>query len=41
MPELMRGVLSVGVPIALNVLIIWAVVHTYRRRKADREALDP
>lgn len=40
-PELVRGILSVGLPVALNVLIVWAVVRTYRRRKAERDALDP
>lgn len=39
--ELVRDILSVGLPVALNVLIVWAVVRTYRRRKAERDALDP
>lgn len=40
-PELVRAVLSVGLPVAFNVLVAWAVVRTYKRRKADRDALDP
>ncbi len=39
-PLTIRDVLAVAFPLLFNALIVWAVVRTVRRRRAERDALD-